>query len=101
MLKHCILLIMLTAIPNAAYAESTNLDSPKKAALAQCVGWWTHCWANLPDGSQIVAPNATDAASCHTAIKKCNEDVEIDTHFYKDPVVQPCGIKARSCGLAQ
>jgi hypothetical protein len=100
-MKRYILLIMLTtAIPtSASYAKSDNIDRhfSTKTTLAQCVGWWTHCWGNLPDGSQVVAPDATNETACHSAIKKCANGVEITAYFNSYPVVQPCNIAVHFC----
>jgi hypothetical protein len=70
----------------------------KRLLLAQC-GTPSNCWG-FSGGTVIVAPNATDAASCHNAIKKCNNNVEINTNFSGMATIQDCSKTIKICNLA-
>jgi poly(3-hydroxybutyrate) depolymerase len=54
----------------AALAVLTFLGAGTPPVSAQ-QGWWTHCWVNLNDGTQIAVVNADTAEACWSAARKC------------------------------
>jgi len=80
-------------------AYSEPVVSSKRLLLAQC-GFPSRCYGFPGPGRIIVAPNAADAQSCHSAIRKCNNNVEIQTTFSSNPSLQDCSMTVTNCNLS-
>jgi hypothetical protein len=102
MLKRCSLSVLLSAIPLLSSYPDDNIGRAIPQAnfkLAQC-GHWSNCWGYANPNLIIVAQNTGDGQSCHTAIQKCNNNVEINTTYSNQAQLQPCNITIILCNNA-
>lgn len=84
-----------------AFCGTTVTRGDESAAFRIAAGgFWTNCWGWPESNRVIVAPNARDAKSCHSAIMKCNGNVAIATQFRTSAVLQPDNVTVTLCNLS-